>query len=405
MFTANDNDVVITGIEGISAAGNTFESLSDAIMSHRAPNGSANFRLNGFNAAPLLTDRRMLKAVSRRDSFGLATLENLKKKDDLAAYQTYRKGMYVGAPPSSTDDHESYLAAVIGSKGADEKYHEADFGELCMSSRPTTLLLGLPNNVLCYGSIIFDVRGPNNNYTSAENSAHLALQAAARNLRMGRIDCALAGGYTEHTDAVRHRMHRAMGWLANENDTTISDRGTILADGAVFASLERRQAAYGHGRKVLATYLGGSIASPGQGLVDRTAQSATYTDAIEHCMLDAIQRSGMIPSQVGMIFLTGSGFLEIDRAEEDAVARWSQQSGPVTAVTIGHVTGNLMEAGGLLELGILPLLQAQGQIPVHLRVKSSDSETRLLTPERPIALIVRSSIWGDVSCIAVSTEL
>ena len=63
-------------------------------------------------------------------------------------------------------------------------------------------------NVLCYASMIIGVMGANSNYTSAEASGQLAAASAARRIRIGRIDAAVAGAITRAVEPVTAAMLR-----------------------------------------------------------------------------------------------------------------------------------------------------------------------------------------------------
>lgn len=397
-MTTQQHNIIISAIEGVSAQGTQISDILDHVWSESKTPTQSECKLDQFKAAPLLTDRRMLKAVSRRDSFGLAAIENLKKVVSLSEYDTYRVGMYVGAPPSSTDDHQNYLQAVRQSKSADGSYHEAEFGAQCMQSRPTTLLLGLPNNVLCYGSIIMDARGPNNNYTSAETSAHVAVQAAARNIKMGRIDGAVAGGYTEHTDQVRFEMHKAHGWIAPEGSSSAERKGAVLADGALFATIERSLDATKRG---VAAVRAVSIASPGQGSSTATLTLSDRQEAVTRCLTEALNSSGLSKDAIATVFVSGSGYSNIDDAEIKAVHSMFPDKNDAVIATTGTHTGQLMEAGGLLEVAVFRRITEESRVPSHLRVNHDAVEKREFNRERRSAIILRSSFWGEVSCLVI----
>lgn len=180
--------------------------------------------LSGFKAAQHVSDRRILKAVSHRDGYGLAAVEQVKSKSDAwDNHDPERSGVFVGACPSSVTDNENYIPAVKACVDTSGQYIEGHFGGQCMRSRPTTLLLGLPNNVLCYASLILDARGPNNNFTAGGVSSLMALASAKRSLTRGRLDRAVAGGYTYDSDPVRQATLKKLNVTKNEDDVVFTD--------------------------------------------------------------------------------------------------------------------------------------------------------------------------------------
>ncbi len=145
-----------------------------------------------------------MKSVSWYQAIGLAALENC-KKDSLLETDSFSAddvGVFVGASAPSCHDNSNYLDSIEKSKQADGSFSEQIFGEQCMSSLGTTLLLGLTNNVLCYGAMVLNARGPNSNYMCGEISGHMAIATAVNNIREKRLKCAVAGAYAMNSDEI-----------------------------------------------------------------------------------------------------------------------------------------------------------------------------------------------------------
>jgi len=188
------SDIVLTGIGMISASGRNYAANRAAFDQPTTRHSHSDYQVLNFNPAPYLTDRKVVKSVSSRDVLGLVAFEECIKEAGVhpsanAVMNPERVGLYVGAPPSATTDNANYQEAIAQSSTSAGKLVEADFGLNFRSANPTTLLAGLPNNVLCYGAKTLDARGPNSNYTALEVSGHLAVIGAVRAMRLGRLGC------------------------------------------------------------------------------------------------------------------------------------------------------------------------------------------------------------------------
>jgi 3-oxoacyl-[acyl-carrier-protein] synthase II len=403
--TAAD-DVVITGLGMVSASGVGSAAQVEATKASVRRSSTKDYALRGFDPAPLLTDKRVLRAVSAVDAVGLVAIETLMRdtKADASA-DAERLGLYVGAPPATPWDNANYFEAVASTIDDKGQAHPRDFGSAFQSARPTTLLSGLPNNVLCYGAVLLGSRGANSNYTSGETSGQLAVINAARRIQRGRLDAAVAGGFSAHAEPVVQGWYKARGWLRDDEAEPVItplNGGTIVAEGGAFVLLERRAAAEARGARVLATYVGGAHASDPSGLLGEEVTDATpaMTLALIRCLAD----TGVDKSEIGLVLTSATGIPALDVAEQRAVADLYQgqafgEDAPVLATT-ARAWGNLMEAGGVGELGLVSHWFATGEVPPNMRLVGPGR----LGAKRPYALVLRTSIFGEATCVLVKME-
>jgi 3-oxoacyl-(acyl-carrier-protein) synthase len=389
--TRHDHDVVITGLGTVTALGVGWDAQWAAMTQD---SGAALGRsLQEFQAAPHVTDRRMLKQVSKADAIGLAGIENLCKAIDYkqGAVAADRIGLYVGAPPASAFDNEPYMDAQQAARDSYGRPSVRAFGKTCMSSRPTTLLVGLPNNVLCYGALVLDAKGPNSNYTGGMLSAHVALTNAAKRVRRGQCDLAIAGGFASHLEPVNSRIYAELC------------PGMDLADGATFVTVERRADAAKVGRKPIVSFVASSQTSDAMG----PTLFATSGDGIERAVGSALALAGLTPDDIGLMLADLSGIASLDAGEFTALSRVFAKARALPALGYSSgVTGNLMEAGGLLELKLVQALYRLGQVPQALRAQAAEAQSFATTVDRAseYAVILRVSPWGEYSCVIVRYE-
>ncbi len=385
----NHEEIVITGAAAVTSKAIGLEQVKQLALNGGQKSTADDYSLKDFKAAPHITDRRMLKAVSNVDAIGLAAIEGLCK--DLGyrqgMYPAERIGLYVGAPPATAYDNEPYMEALAQANDRDGKASAGIFGKHCMGARPTTLLLGLPNNVLCYGAMILDAKGPNSNYTALGLSGHLALINAARRVKRQNVDLAVAGGFCAHTEPVNSAIFKKLG---------LTD--FVPADGAAFVSLERRDGATARGAKVLATYLGGATASDAMGPMMLDVNGEAYEGAIRR----ALSQAGIGAQDIGLVLASSTGVTRVDACEFSVLSRVFANARELPAVgTFFPVLGHLMEASGLVELGLLSWLYEQQELPAPLRCQGKSSR---IDSSKPYALLLKASPWGEYSCVVARKE-
>lgn len=392
-------DIVVTGLGMLTAHGLGVDKNLQTFQEERTRHSQEDMQIKGFNPAPHLSDRKVVKVVSHRDVLGLVAFEECLKNAQLSAktINPDRTGLYVGAPPSSCSDHHNYEEAITASADASGHLTEKNFGEHFRSASPTTLLTGLPNNVLCYGAKTLDARGPNSNYTTLETSSHMAMIGAIRAMRLGRLDCALAGGYSAHNDKLFISSMNQRGY----------GKGTPIAEGAAFVSIEQRAHAEKRGVKPICQVLAVGAASDACGPFGTLPEEPVLTDLIQ----STIKSAGIRASDIQVVMTSGSGFKSIEDVETKAIASvWQQTTKPILATTATR-WGNLMEAGGLAELGFLKQCFDHASMPQAAILSESlketpDSAARSLNTagSNRIAMIIRTSTWAEYTCLIVNME-
>jgi 3-oxoacyl-(acyl-carrier-protein) synthase len=297
-----------------------------------------------------------------------------------------RTGLYVGAPASSCSDLHNYSDAVMASVDSYGVLNEKAFGENFRSASPTTLLTSLPNNVLCYGSKTLDARGPNSNYTTMETSSHMAIMGATRALKLGRLDCAVVGGYTGHF---------SKEFIASMKQRGLYN-GTPIAEGAAFATLETRANASKRGAKPVCKIVACAAATDAMGPYKANSQSPVLTDLVKQ----TLQNAKVQANDIGIIMTTNSGLAAVDTAEQIAIDTiWSGAEKPAMASTSAR-WGNLVEAGGLAEIAFLSSCYTKNTVPSSAKVKNGGE----FNAGKRKALVLRSSPWGEYSCMIVEME-
>ena len=409
-----ENEIAITATGIVSNIGIGLAAHARALFEVPVDGGILGGPMTRFNALPHLSDRKMMKAVSSTDAIGLVAIENLKQDLKVRCDESESKknpatcGFYVGAPSAFASDNENYLGAVASSADYENNVSLARFGHDVMASRPNTLLIGLPNNVLCYGSMLLGIQGPNSNYTSGEMSGVIALVAAARRLRRGQVDRAIAGAFTAMHERIISKTFDYYG---------VGNGASITTDAGAFVALERSDAIASDAAEPITTLLGFGFGSSGISLNfsadSHSAVNCVVDESIEDAIKDAIEvaltDAGINPENVGLILAGSTGIPAVDRREFLVLSRVFAKGRTCPALgSLSTVMGNMMEAGGLLELMIGGEIWRRGGLPDHLKPKmdlstglTKEFEAVVDPASEKITLIVRTSPWGEAAALVV----
>ncbi len=392
--TPNALDVVITGVGAVTAAGVGRAAQWAKVFDGTPVSGADELSLAAFRPAPYLSDKRMLKAVSTPDALGLVGIEELKKNLgwETVKVSPERIGMFVGAPSSPAASNEFYVPAMEAARDGNGKCSQRVFGATCMESKPTALLIGLPNNVLCYGAMILDARGPNNNYTSASTSGLIAVATAARRVARDQLDLAVAGGFAMPSE---DQVTRAV----QEN----AGLGTRVASGAVFLGLERREGADARGAKALGRIMGSAQGSDGLGPWQRDPHGR----GMESAIMRALSEAGLGLDDIGLVLASQHGVRDVDVAELLVLSRVFAKARARPALgAFSRAFGNLMEAGGMLELASASALLERPTLPAAIQMAPNVAHqwNGKIDASKPHALIVKTGFSGESVALVVGKE-
>ena len=383
---------VITGVEMMTGSGVGADAAINNILSDTPvrPNPC----LADLDVRQLLPDRKVLKTISQTDAVALAAVARLKEQcnGDQEQSSPWRRGVYVSAQPSTADDNQYYFDAV-----EESQKQVREFGARCMQSKPVTLLIGLPNNVLCYGSMLWNAKGPNSNYTAVEHCAHISVMQAARRVGWGKLDLAVAGGFNGHHNNLDTKVLQANGLYSDASS---------LCDGAAFCLLETRQNASANGRRPFAEVVAWGSAQLGRppfNLDDD--RSSRFAQAISL----AIHKGGISPDDIGLVLAGAARESTAETCELLVLSRvFAKARGFPALGLFPRVTGDLMQASGILELAALNRLYDRGKLPPaivpQMPVGVDGNFTTAIDPEKPYVLLTKVSCSGQATCLLVKRE-
>lgn len=409
--------ILVTGLGAICAAGKDPEAIWKSVGSGQSaispiqqwdasgwPTSMAG-EVTGVDPRALVEDRKLHKLTRRTDLLGLyaagraievAGLLGYRETLDAEATVIFndRTGVFVGSGGGAYQNNYDFfplLTAAAGDLGT--------FGrELASTVNPMWLLRTLPNNVLCYIGIRYDLKGTNACVTNHSVSGPLALVEAAEAVRWGEADRAIAVGHDAPVEPETILYYHRLGLLATDavRPFDATRRGTLLGEGAAALVLETASAAAARGATSLGEFLGSGCTSDAEGLLAIRKDGNNLSRAIAL----ALDQAGIAAADVGMIVAHGNATRQSDASEAVAIRRvFGATPPPLTAFKWAF--GHLLAASGILETVLALVALRHGVVPGLATLRTLDPELAPLpvsqAPQRPrsdIGLILSRGFGG-----------
>jgi len=165
-----------------------------------------------------------------------------------------------------------------------------------------------------------DLMGPNYLIDAACASSLVAVEMAARELRTGNCDLALAGGVNSNTSPVLMMIFSQLGALSHRGQLSSFDKdadGTLLGEGVGMVVLKRLAEAERDGNHIYAVLKNSGIASDGRA----THVLAPRLEGEELALRRAYEPAAIDPLTVGLVEAHGTGTPVGDVVEVEALRR------------------------------------------------------------------------------------
>jgi len=364
--------VVITGIGPVTAAGIGVEGLRAGLKTCSSPVAevtrfdSSPFRshmaaeIPGFHAEAFM-DAKQARRLDRFVQFALAAARLAVEDADLdtASLDPTRCAVEMGSAMGGIAHAETQLREYItrGARNIDPRL-------------ATTTFAGAAS---CHVAIQYGFTGPNTTNAMSCAAGTIALGHAARIIRDGGADVAIAGGVEAPLAPVCYGAFSSMRAMSTRNDTPSescrpfdADRdGFVMGEGASVFVLEAAEHARARGARVYAEIRGFGINN------DAHHMAAPRPDGSRAaaCIVDAIDSAGLGPTDVDHVSAHASSTALNDSAESLAIRTALGEHAdrvPVTGTKPYH--GHALGASGAMEAAITCLVLRDGWIPPTLNL-------------------------------------
>ena len=369
-----DRRVAVTGLGIFSPLGNTTADLIHSLRTGRsgicrlAPSLAS--RLRSPIGAPVAFDGSdhieapQLRMMDRFSQIALAAARQAVAGAALD-FRTERRqtcGVFVGS-------------GMGGSETTDEGY-QTIYAANSDRVKPFTVLAAMSNAAAAWIAMEYGLKGPNLTFSTACSSSAVALGEAARRIWSGDVDIMLAGGAEAPLCFGVLRAWEALRALATEDpqDASQSCRpfsrsrtGLVLGEGAAFVVLEEWEHARSRGATIHAELSGYGTTC------DASHITRPSSDGQATAMSAALRSAGLEPAAIGYINAHGTGTLQNDSVETDAIKQVFGDGARVIPVSSTKSThGHLLGAAGALEFVISVLALESGLIPPTMHLDIAD---------------------------------
>ncbi|WP_405016322.1 beta-ketoacyl-[acyl-carrier-protein] synthase family protein [Kitasatospora sp. NBC_00070] len=373
--------VAVTGIGVKSPAGNDLEQAYETVLKARSTATLVDHLIERdlpvhfaclvppFDVDAYVT-RRVARQIDRASTLLLCAAGDAIGQAALTGLDPERIGVQIGTGIGGLPSMEE-VTLSHGTRPRDMPVHTV----------PRTMA----NSAACRLALRHGFQGACTTYSSACASGTTAIGEAARRIRYGELDVAVAGGVDSSVSTVVVGAFARMRAMSMRNDEPElasrpfdADRdGFVMAEGAAVLVLERWDLAVARGAAVLGEVAGYADNCDAFHIVAPREDG----EAAARCMSRAIADAGLTPADLGHVNAHGTSTLLNDRAEARAIDRcFGGQSPPVTAVK--GVTGHLIGGSGALEAALALLCATRGVVPPIANLGSS--------PEADLVDLVRA---------------
>jgi 3-oxoacyl-[acyl-carrier-protein] synthase II len=241
---------------------------------------------------------------------------------------------------------------------------------------PLTIPAFMPNAPAAHVAMRNGVKGPVLTYSVACASAAVAISEAAKAIRCGEVDVAIAGGSEALIvpgvilawQAMQTLAGFAEGQAARACRPFAADRsGFVLGEGAAFMVLESAERAKRRGARVYAELAGAGLSC------DATHLTKPDAPGQQRALRAALAQAALRPADVGYCNAHGTATKVGDVVESDALRGvWSGAIDTLRVSSTKALHGHLLGATGALEAAITVLALYHRQLPPNAHCEQPD---------------------------------
>ncbi len=424
--------VVITGAGVVSSLGDTVDAVVDAVNAGRSGIGPLDrFPTEGFEirAAAQIRDFDLRRYCDGPEAEFLAGKEDLKTELGLAACElAVRDAHGDGVPDALAPDQRGlYLASGLSSNtireteedfqphiDPDGRFDFASAGRQVARSDSAFRWRHLSDLAVHLVAARHDIRGPATTNYGACAAGATSIGQAFREIRAGRLEWALAGGFESMIHPFGVLSFQLLGALSESKRRPVQEisrpfdagrAGFVIGEGGAAFVLEPLDRALAAGRKIYGEVVGMGTS------VDAYRVTAPTPDGAGAalCMDRALRDAGRRPEQVDYVNAHGTSTVLNDIAETLAIKRvfgGAEASPPVSSTK--SMIGHAVAAAGAVELvAVLGALRHQ-VLPPTINLDTPDPQCDLdyvpnTAREARVDLVLSNSFGfgGQNTCLAI----
>jgi len=270
---------------------------------------------------------------------------------------------------------------------------------------PSVLTRAMTGTGASMVSILERFHGPVFTFSNGSGASACSLKGAVDQLRLGEVDCALAGGAEAPLSAPVLAAFRRAGLLSSRVEEPegacrpfdATRDGIVLGEGAAVFVLERWDDAVGRGATILGEIVAIALTSDAASLVAPGPETGQPSRAIR----EVLARAGVTADDVDYVSAHGTGTRLNDSAETKAL---KQGLGPraksVPVSSSKSMFGHALGASTALELAKTIVAMRDGFVPPTVNLHEADPECDLdyvpgeSRPAEVVTALVNNSSFG-----------
>jgi len=238
----------------------------------------------------------------------------------------------------------------------------------------------LPNTSCALLAEKYGLYGPRIAHSTACASGLIDVLTAARFIRDGQCDIALAGS-GESIDPLFAAGFHKMRVLANDDVPERASRpfdrdrkGFVLGEGAAMFVIERLSHALARGVPIYAQLVGGKVLCEAHHMTGLDESS----DALAYLIRATLQQARLAPEDVGYVNVHGTGTKQNDVTETRGIRQAMGRAADSLCISaMKSMIGHLINASGSVELALTALAMRDGFAPPTLNLHNQDPECDL----------------------------
>ncbi|MFP6676571.1 MAG: beta-ketoacyl-[acyl-carrier-protein] synthase family protein [Pirellulaceae bacterium] len=236
----------------------------------------------------------------------------------------------------------------------------------------------LPNSTASHIPNLYGLGGPRLSHSTACASSLVSVLAAARSIRDGQCDIAIAGGADaiDPIFAAGFRKMRVLATAENPNEACrpydVNRNGFVMGEGGAVLVLEKlSHAVRREGVRIYAELVSSCLVGEAHHVTGLDKES----EALVYAIRTALDRAGISPAEVGYVSSHGTGTEQNDLAEMRALATvFGRHVSELYVSSSKSMLGHMVNAAGGAELAVTLLAMRDGFAPPTMNVTSLDPE-------------------------------